>query len=567
MNRRLAALLRSLEIRLIAPLCLTIGLVLAIHAVLGFRASKDDYTHLIEGEIARTSELVRGATHDGMLLNRPAEVQATIVRLAGAPEMASIRVYDKNGAIVRSADPTELGRKLPIKSDVCLSCHEGGDEKDDALYEHQGRLRTEDGHDVLSRLTVIVNEPACVESACHIHPESQRVLGVLDVEMSLQPFERAIASASRRLLWTTLVLIGVSGFLAAMFVRRVVQRPVAAIHAGTTRIAAGDLDTQIDVKGVHELARLGEAFNRMVADLRTAREDITQWSQTLEQRVEAKTAELQQAQHQVLHMETMASLGKLSATVAHELNNPISGILTYAKLVKRELAEQPLDERVRDELNRYLTLIDKESARCGAIVHNLLTFARRKGAEMQVVDLNEITDRSMMLVRHHLEIHGFKSNVIHLEGDPTIVADPGQIEQAYIALLMNAVEAMQASNARERTLTVRLSGDQNEAVIEIADTGVGIAPDAMPHIFEPFYSTKGKESGVGLGLAVVYGIINRHGGSINVRSSPGLGAAFELRFPRRQPESAAAEPDDTDLARVRRDAPARRGLETRGGAS
>ncbi|MCL4221231.1 MAG: HAMP domain-containing protein [Phycisphaerales bacterium] len=535
MSRRLGAFLRSLEIRLVVPLCLTIALVLAVHALLGFRSAKAHFSRLVEAEVQRCSELVMGATHDGMLLDRPQEVQATIERLAGAPEIVAIRVYDKDGRIARSADPGELGRTLSMKSDTCLSCHESGEEKEGALLEHQKRLRAESGHDVLSRLTVIENQPSCSTAACHVHPPEQKVIGVLDVEMSMEPYEAAIVSARTQLLWTTLVLVGVSGGLAALFVRRVVQRPVRALHAGTRRIAAGDLETHIDVRGAHELARLGEAFNHMVADLRSAREDITRWSATLEQRVEAKTAELQQAQRQVLHMETMASLGKLSATVAHELNNPIAGILTYARLVKRELRDHPIDPRAREEIERYLTLIDRESTRCGAIVHNLLTFARRKGADMASVDLNEIADRSIMLVRHHMEMHGVRLEHQPLEGDSTIVADPGQIEQAFLALMMNAIEAMQASCSPDLCLGVRLSGDLDSVEIEISDTGVGIPPEFMPHIFEPFFSTKGKSSGVGLGLSVVYGIVNRHGGVIDVESTVGVGSTFHLHLPRRPP--------------------------------
>lgn len=555
MSRRLGAFLRSLEIRLVVPLCLTIALVLAVHALLSFRSAKSHFTQLVEAEVQRCSQLVMGATHDGMLLDRPHEVQATIERLAGAPEIAAIRVYDKDGRIARSADPGELGLTLSLKSETCLRCHKEAQEKEGALFEFQAPLRSDDGHDVLSRLTAIRNQPSCSTAACHVHPEKQKVLGVLDVEMSMQPYEAAIVSARAHLLWTTLVLVGVSGGLAALFVRRVVQRPVAALHAGTRRIAAGDLETHIDLKGAHELARLGEAFNHMVADLRSAREDITNWSATLEQRVEAKTVELQLAQRQVLHMETMASLGKLSATVAHELNNPIAGILTYARLVKRELRDHPIESHAREEMERYLTLIDKESSRCGAIVHNLLTFARRKGADMAPVDLNEIADRSIMLVKHHSEIHGVRLHYTPLEGDSVIVADPGQIEQAFLALMMNAIEAMQPSCSPDLCLGVQLSGDAESVEIRITDTGVGIAPEFMPHIFEPFFSTKGKSSGVGLGLAVVYGIVNRHGGVIDVESTLGVGTAFHLRLPRHPPSHG----DQATASGVADEAPAGEG--------
>jgi len=238
------------------------------------------------------------------------------------------------------------------------------------------------------------------------------------------------------------------------------------------------------------------------------------------------------SQRQVLHMEKMSSLGQLSATVAHELNNPLSGKLTYARLVRRDVEALSIDAEIREELARYLSLIEKECGRCGNIVRNLLIFARRTGAEMAPIDVNEIVQRSLMLLQHHLEISGVTLESEPLQGDPEIVADGGQIQQALIALFVNAIEAM-TSDGEEGKLTVRLSGDATEIRIDISDTGVGIPPDVLPQIFEPFFSTKEKESGAGLGLAVVYGIVQRHGGEITVESNLDRGTTFHLRLPRK----------------------------------
>lgn len=552
MSRQFRALFRSLEFRLLVPLSLTVAVVLAIHAILGFRSTEERFSRFVHTEIERSTRLIKGATHDGMLLNRFDQVQATVERLAGAPEVAAIRVYNKAGRIILSANPAELGKSVSMESETCIGCHAENKAKDNAVLEQRSLIRSPEGHEVLRHLTVLENEPACAQAACHFHPADERVLGVLDVEMSMAPFDAAMHAELTQLVWTTLVLILISGFVAAAFIRRVVHTPVQRLYEGTRRIAAGDLDTRIEVRGENELSRLAEAFNRMVVDLRDARSEVVDWSQTLEQKVEAKSKELQQIQHQVQHMETMASLGKLSATVAHELNNPISGILTYTRLVMRELREQPIDAQAKEEIERYLTLMDKECGRCGAIVHNLLAFARRKGAEMTTVDLNEIVDRSLMLIRHHLEISNIQLNTHPLEGDSTIIADPGQLQQALLALLMNAIEAMQAGDAEGGTLSVRLAGDADRVEIAISDTGVGVAPDVLPHLFEPFFSTKSQQSGVGLGLAVVYGIINRHDGVIQVRSNPGHGATFQIKLPRRP---RAADEEDADGAEG---APARR---------
>jgi two-component system NtrC family sensor kinase len=245
-----------------------------------------------------------------------------------------------------------------------------------------------------------------------------------------------------------------------------------------------------------------------------------------------KTEELRISQRQVLHMEKMSSLGKLSATVAHELNNPLSGILTYARLVRREIEEQPIEAEIREELARYLSMMEKECSRCGDIVRNLLLFTRRNGAEKAVVDLNEIVERSLMLLRHHLEITGVTLESELLDGDPEIVADAGQLQQALVALLVNAVEAM-SSDGGGGTLSVRLQGGVDDVQIDIGDTGVGIPPEVLPQIFEPFFTTKETESGAGLGLAVVYGIVQRHGGDITIESDPELGTVFHLRLPRK----------------------------------
>jgi two-component system NtrC family sensor kinase len=366
MGERPVSIFHSLGFRLLAPLFVTVGAVLAVHAVVSFASIKEHFLRLVEADVDRSSALIKRATHDGMLLDRKEEVQAAIMRLAEAPEIATIRVYDKNGFIVMSAVKKEIGRRIELDSETCRSCHPDEAARDRAVLERRTLARVGAGREVLRHLSIIGNEPSCATAACHAHPTTERVLGVLDVEMSMAPLDATIHAAKSQFLWTTLILVCIVGVVAAVFIRRVVQRPVRQLYQGTRRIADGDLDTRIEVRGHHELARLAEAFNQMAADLGGARREVTAWSQKLEEKVIEKTDELGRAQRQVLHMEKMASLGKLSATVAHELNNPISGMLTYARLVRRELAGQPIDAGIRDEMTRNLSLVEKSWRRSAA---------------------------------------------------------------------------------------------------------------------------------------------------------------------------------------------------------
>ncbi len=546
MVARIKSFLPSLGVRLLVPLFITVAVVLAGHAFLSFRSTEERFLDLARGEAHRSSGLIRRATHDGMLLNRLDEVQTTIERLAEGSDVAVIRVYDREGQIVLSSDRAEIGRQVPMESASCAACHGDGPAGSEPVMEAVEVTRGVRG-EVLRQLSVIENEPGCSVGGCHMDDANQQVLGVLDVEMSMRPLESALAAARVQMLWTTVTLMAVIALVAAFVFRRFIRQPIAQLQEGARRIAGGDLSTRIEVEGGHELALLARDFNHMAEDLLRAQREVEEWSGTLEDKVEQRTEELKRAQHQVMHMEKMASLGKLSATVAHELNNPLSGILTYARLVQRELTGQSLDDEVKTELGRYLSVVQQESTRCGSIVKNLLLFARRGGGEMAVVDLNEIVDRSLMLVRHHMEISGVTLEFRPLEGDSKVFADGNELQQALVALCVNAVEAMKDGGS----LRVHVSGDEASVSIDVEDTGTGIAADALPHIFEPFFSTKEKESGVGLGLAVVYGIVHRHKGIIGVESEPGRGTAFHIVLPRdprpREPEGAACalEPSET----------------------
>jgi two-component system, NtrC family, sensor kinase len=279
--------------------------------------------------------------------------------------------------------------------------------------------------------------------------------------------------------------------------------------------------------------------------LHTANEEIVDWAKTLEDRVDQKTRELKRAHDHVLHVEKMASVGKMAAVVAHEVNNPLSGILTYAKLLRKWVASGQAEHEKRDEAMECLELIAAESRRCGDLVKNLLTLSRTAPMNVQPTDLHAVIDRSLMLVRHQLEMGAVQLHCDLAPDVPRVRCDPAQIEQVLLALIMNAVDAMPRGG--NLWIETGLSKDKNEIEIRVRDDGAGIAPDILPQIFEPFLTTKESGHGVGLGLAISRGIVERHNGRIEVASELGRGTTFTVALPAQGNDASRASVGDGDV--------------------
>lgn len=228
-----------------------------------------------------------------------------------------------------------------------------------------------------------------------------------------------------------------------------------------------------------------------------------------------------------MRTEKLASLGKLAATIAHEINNPLAVVLTYIRLMLKLIGRQHFTPERLEDINRYLATMEAETSRCGEIVKNLLAFARQSQIDMKANSIREIIDRTLPLVSHDLELRGIKL-VKNLEAHlPDVHCDFKQIQQALLNVLGNAAEAMTAGG----TLTLQVCQTSKTGYVEVVvtDTGYGIPPENLKDIFEPFFTTKEERKGVGLGLAVVYGIVARHHGKIEVESPP-VGGESGSRF-------------------------------------
>ena len=239
--------------------------------------------------------------------------------------------------------------------------------------------------------------------------------------------------------------------------------------------------------------------------------------------------ELKEAQEQVIRSEKLASLGKLAATIAHEINNPLSGVLTYIRLMMKLIAKDRFRAEKIEDISRYLSTMESETSRCGEIVKDLLAFSRQSKTAIETHDIREIIERSLALIAHELELEEIKV-VKKIEPNlPNVQCDSKQIQQVLLNLMGNASEAM--AKGGTLTVTVKRSERQGYLDVVISDTGCGISKKNLKNIFEPFFTTKQEGKGVGLGLSIAYGIIARHNGSIEVKSELNKGSSFKVVLP------------------------------------
>jgi len=521
----------GLAIKLAICLVVSTAALFAVYGYLNVRLHRQQSEALVRESADRLSELIQRSTRYQMLRNDREALYQVINTIGSEPGIRRIRILNEDGLVRYSTDPSEVNKQVDKRAEACYGCHSQSEPLTHLSGPDRARVfRDPDGDRVLGLIRPIENEPACSSGSCHAHPPERRILGVIDTDMSLATVDAQIAVQQSRLARFTMAAMAVACAVTVLFTWVMVHRPVKELMAGTRKVAGGDLAHRLPVRTRDELGLLAESFNTMTADLALAREELTAWARTLEDRVERKTRELRQAQAFLVSSEKMASLGKLAATVAHEVNNPLAGILTYARLSMKKLDKVPMEEATRQGLAEPLKIIERESRRCGEIMKNLLTFARQAPPRREPNDLNLLADRAHVLVRHQLELQGIELESRLDPELPSIECDPGQIQQALLILLVNAAEAM--PHGGHLRIATEWDAVRDEARIRISDEGVGITPDALPHIFEPFFTTKEHQHRTGLGLAVAHSIIEQHGGAITVQSVPEQGTEFTIALPR-----------------------------------
>ena len=527
--------------------CLIAGAVgsFAIYGYFNQRAEQKQLEALVSLSAERISDIIQYSAWQAMLHNDRGMLYSMIRDIGREPGIRRVRIINEEGLVQHSTDAAEIGTLVDKRAEACYACHSQSQPLTRLARRDRARIFADDaGARTLAVIRPIENHAECSNAACHAHPAERRILGVIDAHLALDTVDAQMAE-HRRQGYLYLAAMCVFGcLLSVVFVWYFVHHPVSALVRGTRRLAEGDLAHRIQVSSRDELGLAAESFNQMAHELEEAHEESTRWARTLEDRVKEKTAELETAYKGLIHTEKMASLGRLAATVAHEVNNPLFGMLTYARLVQKDLRRPEIDDAARKRMSESLQVIEHESRRCGDLMKNLLAFARQSPPQRAPVQVNMVVERAVTLVTHQLAL---AQTVLlkNLADDlPEIPCDAGQIQQVLIVLIVNASEAL-GKGGEIRVTTAPLPGRQGVR-LTVKDNGPGIPETIQQQIFEPFFSTKDNQHRTGLGLAVAKGIVDRHGGSITVRSEVGFGAEFRVDLPLGAPPEAA--PGETEKA-------------------
>lgn len=622
---------RKIGIKLTLVVSITALLIIGIFSYFNIERQTEVFRSEVQRHANQLSETVKNATRFVMLKNERDYIQQIIDGIGKDPAINDVKIMNKEGEIIYSSRPNDIGKMLDKRAESCYVCHAENKPLEKLPMNNRTRIFTAnpDSAQILGIINPIYNEPSCSEADCHAHPAEVKVLGVLDVTISLKDVENQIDSNEIQGVIFALVAIVSIGFIIGIFVKKYVAKPVRELVNATEQVAIGNLNYKITNQGKDELGKLGTSFNDM-------------------------TKKLDETSRQLYQSTKMASLGQLAAGVAHEINNPLTGVLTYSSFLLKRTKDNP---QMQEDLN----VIVRETLRSRDIVKGLLDFARQSYPKKSICNINEVLDRAIAVVNNQLKLKRILIERIIDSSLPVLTADINQIQQVFLNLFVNAIDAIgqdgkivvttshtslsprgitQIKNAvcgRDHSLidpqhkiggmsslkikikskgnegfvhldpiygshrhffginfekgsNVTLScpscdislidknskcpecgghvykiqapnngfvegcasfkdkwqrwgyvdsaGEKKFVKIDIKDSGCGIPQEYLDKLFEPFFSTKGQR-GTGLGLSVIWGIIDNHNGVISVQSEVGIGTTFSIRLPQENTKAFA----------------------------
>jgi two-component system NtrC family sensor kinase len=532
---------KTLKFKVVFYLALALTLAMLVFTVLVVRHQRDELLREAVSRVAQISDVIKNSTRFAMLTNQPAYVDSIIRDVGNQGGIEKVRILNKDGTIIHSTFLPELGHKVDRKAEACVLCHRGDAPLEQVAQSQRSRIfSAEGGRRMLGSMDVIRNEPSCYSANCHVHSKAQSVLGVLDIVYSLDDIDRKMRTNAVTMGVLALLFIAIAALSVGFFVHRLVYVPLRDLETGAQRLSSGNLEQAIPVRSEDEFGQLAASFNAMTVALRNSQAELREWGRTMEQKVEKRTQELRIAEAETARTEKLASVGLLAAGIAHELNNPLTGVLTFTTLLRKKLPDGDPDAEDLD-------LVIRETKRCAAIIRRLLDFAREKTPEKKFTDLNRVIEDTARIIERPAS---FRDIEIAMELDaelPQVWVDADLIKQVIMNMLVNAQHAIEHEGSitvRSRRLAQPKSVEPGVApapMVEVAivDTGCGIPEKNLKRIFDPFFTSKEVGKGTGLGLSVSHGIIRAHGGAIEVESVVGEGSTFRIYLPVEPPAGGA----------------------------
>lgn len=509
------------------------SLILFISFWVIFRSVNQGYLESVLHENGNNiASLVEGALYRSMLENDRTSLQQTLDVINTMSGVDDVNMYDSDNNLAYSSISDNSFHSDPD----CKSCHADFDkmfprtEKSYNIIDVDSECSMNNPTNTVRHLIIkspILNSASCYTADCHYHSADEEVLGSLLIKFPINRLDNALTKSTSDYFLlaagTTLLLV----VLLIFFTTNQIRKPLNQIVFASEAVARGDKNTRLLIgdKQLSDMKMVSTAFNQMLDNLEKANNELRNWSHQLEYKVRKKSEELGQAQNELINIERIASLGRLSLSVAHEINNPLSGILIYAKLIQKQLVTQDIETGKKEAMLKHLKFIEKESKRCGDIVKGLLDFSRKGQNDFEVKHLHAILIETYEMMAHTMKVSNISFQSDFSASNDLIFCNQNQIKQVCMALLVNASEAV---DEQGEIIFRTANPNDNQVRIDITDNGSGISESDLPHIFEPFYSTKEKSNSIGLGLAIVHGIIQNHNGRIEVKSERGKGTTMSI---------------------------------------
>jgi two-component system NtrC family sensor kinase len=475
---------RNLKTKIIFSVVIVVVVIEGVFLYLNIKSLSHEILTKTEEEAFNLSETIRLSIRNAMIKDRRDEYQRIIDDVAQRRGMVEVRIFNKQGEITVSSDRSKVGTVVDKKAEACYGCHREDEAKVLLPSDSKTRIYQAEKQRLLGLINPIYNESPCYPC----HPKTLNVLGVLDTMISLEGFEKEKAQIYNRMTISGVVSVIILSFLLSLLLTRFVNRPIDKLLAATKKAAHGDLEQTVGVQSHDELGELAGSFNNMISELKRSRDAIEEWTQTLEHRVQERTQELQQVQDQLIRAGKMAALGELAAGVAHEINNPLTGVLTFSSLMLKKVDEA-------HPWKKDLENIVQQTTRCRNIVRGLLDFARQRKPDKKEWDIHALLEQTLTLVEKQAPFQNIKINKEFKGKLPMLFVDGDQIQQVFMNILLNAADAMTENGG---TLTIQTELKDGMATVSFTDTGCGIPKEHLLKLFDPFFTTKQTGKGTGL---------------------------------------------------------------------